>query len=303
MSGLSGSARGDDDREHEGCAEGAGDDADGKVDVGDEVVTGEVRQHDDDGPDEGRRPQRGTPTAEASRDRPRQEGDERDGTGRARRDGGEGHGDDEPETSPTCGRPEGRRQVVPELGEPHPPRAHREQGARTSTAAESSPMTGHVARARLPVSQTRAACASWIEVRVMTNWMTLDRRAATPMPTSTMRWPASVVPRPTACMSRPTATAPTRAAAGSQRPCASRKVRAMTDAADAPTLMPMMSGLASGLRKVVWNIAPAAPNARPARSPSRARGSLASMTMKEAPGASGSVSPLRMGSRWVSATT
>ena len=54
----------------------------------------------------------------------------------------------------------------------------------------SSPMTGHVALERLPVSHTRAACASWIEVRVMTNWMTLPRRAAMPMPTSTMRWPA-----------------------------------------------------------------------------------------------------------------
>lgn len=164
-------------------------------------------------------------------------------------------------------------------------------------------MAGHVARARLPVSHTRAAWASWIDVRVMTNWMTLDRSAAMPMPTSTMRWPARTVPRPTAYMSRLTATAPTRAAAGSQSPWASRNVRAMTAAADAPRLMPMMSGLASGLRRVVWNIAPAAPNASPARSPIRARGALASMTMKEAPGASGSVSPRRMGSRSASATT
>ena len=76
----------------------------------------------------------------------------------------------------------------------------------------------------------------------------------------------------------------------------------MTAAADAPRLTPMMSGLANGLRRVVWNIAPAAPNAMPASAPSRALGSLASMTMNAAPGASGSGSPRRMRTRSTKAT-
>ena len=48
----------------------------------------------------------------------------------------------------------------------------------------------------------------------------------------------------------------------------------------------MMSGLASGLRSVVWKIAPPTPNATPTRTPSTARGSLLSIRMKDAPGIS-----------------
>ena len=48
----------------------------------------------------------------------------------------------------------------------------------------------------------------------------------------------------------------------------------------------MMSGLASGLRSVVWKIAPPTPNAAPTSTPSTARGSLTSITMYDAPGIS-----------------
>ena len=53
----------------------------------------------------------------------------------------------------------------------------------------------------------------------------------------------------------------------------------MTAAALAPRLTPTMSGLASGLRSVVWKIAPPTPKARPTSTASTARGSLLSMTM------------------------
>ena len=57
-----------------------------------------------------------------------------------------------------------------------------------------------------------------------------------------------------------------------------------TAAALAPELMPMMSGDASGLRSIVWKVTPAMPNAKPASSPSAARGSRSSPTVKDAPG-------------------
>jgi hypothetical protein len=41
----------------------------------------------------------------------------------------------------------------------------------------------------------------------------------------------------------------------------------------------MMSGLASGLRKLVWRIAPPTPKATPTSTASTARGSLLSITM------------------------
>ncbi len=48
--------------------------------------------------------------------------------------------------------------------------------------------------------------------------------------------------------------------------------------------MPITSGLASGLRSMVWNSAPDSPNAAPISVPTTARGSLCSITMKLAPG-------------------
>ena len=48
--------------------------------------------------------------------------------------------------------------------------------------------------------------------------------------------------------------------------------------------MPITSGLASGLRSMVWNSAPDSPKAAPIRVPMTARGSLCSITMKLAPG-------------------
>ena len=57
-----------------------------------------------------------------------------------------------------------------------------------------------------------------------------------------------------------------------------------TAAAEAPELIPMMSGLASGLRSIVWKVMPAIPNAAPARAPTSARGSRSTLTVNEAPG-------------------
>jgi hypothetical protein len=48
--------------------------------------------------------------------------------------------------------------------------------------------------------------------------------------------------------------------------------------------MPITSGLASGLRSMVWNSPPARPKATPIMVPITARGSLFSITMKLAPG-------------------
>ncbi len=59
---------------------------------------------------------------------------------------------------------------------------------------------------------------------------------------------------------------------------------AMAAAALAPELMPMMSGLASGLRSIVWKVTPASPKLNPATTARTARGSRSRPTVKEAPG-------------------
>ena len=59
---------------------------------------------------------------------------------------------------------------------------------------------------------------------------------------------------------------------------------AKTAEAEGPEVMPMMSGLASWLRSIVWEVVPAIPKAIPASSPMIARGSRISPTSKEAPG-------------------
>ena len=74
------------------------------------------------------------------------------------------------------------------------------------------------------------------------------------------------------------------AAAATDQPVHPASVITVTAAALAPRLTPTMSGLASGLRSVVWKIAPPMPKARPTSTASTARGSLDSMTMKVAPG-------------------
>ena len=55
-----------------------------------------------------------------------------------------------------------------------------------------------------------------------------------------------------------------------------------TAAALAPDVMPMMSGLASGLRARLWKMAPERPKATPTSRPVRARGSRRVRTMKSA---------------------
>ena len=55
-----------------------------------------------------------------------------------------------------------------------------------------------------------------------------------------------------------------------------------TAAALAPASMPMMSGLASGLRARLWKIAPEMPNATPTSRPVSARGSRSVRTMNSA---------------------
>ena len=55
---------------------------------------------------------------------------------------------------------------------------------------------------------------------------------------------------------------------------------ASTAAALAPVVMPTISGLASGLRRMVWKITPESPNAAPERSPAITRGRRTPSTMK-----------------------
>jgi hypothetical protein len=107
--------------------------------------------------------------------------------------------------------------------------------------------------------------------------MTDCMAAARPMPASTSRKPPWS-PATTRTV-RATASAPRIAATETGQP--DQPARAMTDtaAALAPRLTPMMSGLASGLRSVVWKIAPPTPNATPTSTASTARGSLDSITM------------------------
>ena len=69
-------------------------------------------------------------------------------------------------------------------------------------------------------------------------------------------------------------------------PFSDRTTIAKTADALAPSEMPSMSGLASGLRRVDWKIAPAAPKATPASTPRTARGSFDSIMMNVAPGIS-----------------
>ena len=57
-------------------------------------------------------------------------------------------------------------------------------------------------------------------------------------------------------------------------------------AALAPELMPMMSGLASGLRSIVWNVTPPRPKQIPATTASTVRGIRSVPTVKDAPGTS-----------------
>ena len=57
-----------------------------------------------------------------------------------------------------------------------------------------------------------------------------------------------------------------------------------TAEADAPAVMPMMSGLASGLRASDWKIAPDSPNAAPTSTAVNARGSRSVRTMKSESG-------------------
>ena len=52
-----------------------------------------------------------------------------------------------------------------------------------------------------------------------------------------------------------------------------------TAAALAPASMPMMSGLASGLRAMLWKMAPEIPNAAPTRTAVMARGRRSVRTM------------------------
>ena len=57
-------------------------------------------------------------------------------------------------------------------------------------------------------------------------------------------------------------------------------------AALAPEVIPMTSGLARGLRSMVWKVTPATPNATPARTPVSVRGIRSVPTVKDAPGTS-----------------
>ena len=67
-------------------------------------------------------------------------------------------------------------------------------------------------------------------------------------------------------------------------PLACRTTIPKTAASDAPEVIPMKSGEASGLRARVWNIAPASPKAAPTSAPATARGSRSSPTMNWAAG-------------------
>lgn len=57
-------------------------------------------------------------------------------------------------------------------------------------------------------------------------------------------------------------------------------------AALAPEEIPMMSGLASGLRSMVWKVTPPRPKLAPHTTASTTRGSRSSPTVNDAPGTS-----------------
>ena len=145
-------------------------------------------------------------------------------------------------------------------------------------------MAGQAAALTLPVSQRSTSWASYSSARVNTYWITACEAAAAPTPTSTSRYP--VAGPATSRTSTPIPIAPATAATETPTPSTPRTTMVNTAAALAPWLTPMTSGLASGLRSVVWKMAPLTPKADPTSTASTARGSLVSISTYDAPGIS-----------------
>ena len=155
--------------------------------------------------------------------------------------------------------------------------AHAVAGSSTASTAVSRPMVGQATPLTLPVSQRSTSWTSHSSTRVKTYWMTDCMAAARPMPARTSRKPPWSPA--TARTASATPRAPATAAAETGQPVHPARAIADTAAALAPRLTPTMSGLASGLRSVVWKIAPPIPKAVPTSTASTARGSLDSITM------------------------
>ena len=154
---------------------------------------------------------------------------------------------------------------------------HAVAGSSTARASASSPIACHATPLTLPVSQRSTSWTSYSSTRVKTYWMTDCMAAARPMPARTSRKPPWSPA--TARTASATARAPTMAAAETGQPVQPARAITVMAAALAPRLTPTMSGLASGLRSVVWKMAPPTPKATPTSTASTARGSLDSITM------------------------
>ena len=123
-----------------------------------------------------------------------------------------------------------------------------------------------------PTIHTRASDASRTSARVISQPSRPDTIDASPMPTSTKRMPVSPSRHARPHMRAATTRAPANAASDTAGPSRPSRSIEPTAARLAPPVTPRMSGLASGLRSVVWNSAPPSPSAVPAMIAASTRG-------------------------------
>ncbi|CAM3933299.1 hypothetical protein TSST111916_14295 [Tsukamurella strandjordii] len=176
-------------------------------------------------------------------------------------------------SSPSCTARSGKAAPIAMIaaGTPSPRAAH--------TSLQSRPSSD-------PTSQAWARATSRMSARTSIQSMSARISAVMAMPTRISRIP-STPPRTASRYTRAPVTSPP-PSANSGRPTSVLRVAASvlvevtrnTAATPAPAVIPRMSGLASGLRAIDCTIAPDIPSAAPTVTPTSARGSRRSMTMK-----------------------
>ena len=144
---------------------------------------------------------------------------------------------------------------------------------RTTSAPPAVASSGQPTDPMPPTIQTSASDASRTSARVMSQPSRPDTIEARPMPTSTKRMPVRPSRHARPHISAATTSAPANAATDTAGPSSPRSSIDPTAARLAPPVTPRMSGLASGLRSVVWKSAPPRPRAVPAMIAARTRGS------------------------------
>ena len=136
---------------------------------------------------------------------------------------------------------------------------------------------------RLPLSQRRAVGTSNSAPWRSTYEVAAFIKAWTPRPTST-NFPIENPPIDDRAKMRAAVKTPPAIAHGAACDAPMPTMRMQNTAVTlAPDVMPMTSGLAKGLRSIVWNVLPATPKANPTSAPASRRGSRTSHTAYVAP--------------------